>query len=117
MAFHTDGAIMKIVDRFVDLGVDVLNPLEPLAANDWRKIKKEYGDRLCFMGGVDIKKAMTGTVGDVKEEVLRCMETFAPGGGYILTPSNHLQKDVPPENIVALYELGREHGRYPIKAG
>jgi len=114
VAFHSDGAIMKIVDSLVDMGIDILNPLEPLAVNDWVSVKRKYADRLCFMGGIDIKKAMTGSVTDVEEEVKRCMSTFATGGGYIMTPSNHLQKDVPPKNIVALFDLGRTYGQYPI---
>jgi uroporphyrinogen decarboxylase len=116
VAFHTDGAVMKIVDRLVEIGVDVLNPLEPLPSNDWEQVKRLYGDRLCFMGGIDIKKAMTGPVKGVDEEVKRCMKVFAPGGGYIMTPSNHLQKDVPPENIALLYEFGKKYGQYPISS-
>jgi uroporphyrinogen decarboxylase len=114
VAFHSDGVIMKIVEKLADIGIDILNPLEPLESNDWESIKREYGDRLCFMGGIDIKQAMTGSVFDVEEEVKRRIRVFARGGGYILTPSNHLQKDVPPENIVALYEFGRKYGSYPL---
>jgi uroporphyrinogen decarboxylase len=112
VAFHTDGAVMKILDSLCDTGIDILNPLEPLAANDWKKVKANYGDRLSFMGGVDLKEAMPGSVKDVENDVKRCIETFAPGGGYILTPANHLQTDVPPENIVALYDSCRKHGIY-----
>jgi uroporphyrinogen decarboxylase len=112
VAFHTDGAIMKILDSLCDTGIDILNPLEPLPANDWEQVKKDYGARLSFMGGIDLKKAMPGTVKDVEEDVKRCIATFASGGGYILTPANHLQTDVPPENIVALYESCRKHGVY-----
>ena len=66
------------------------------------------------MGAIDIKQAMPGSLADVEAEVERRIQTLAPGGGYILAPSNHLQVDVPPENIVALYEFGRRHGGYPI---
>jgi uroporphyrinogen decarboxylase len=112
VAFHTDGAIMKILDSLCDTGIDILNPLEPLSANDWVKVKDEYGDKLSFMGGIDLKNAMPGSVKDVEEDVKRCIATFATGGGYILTPANHLQTDVPPENIVALYDSCRKHGVY-----
>lgn len=112
VAFHTDGAITSIVADLVDIGIDMLNPLEPLPVTDWAAIKKEYGKRLCFMGGVDVRQAMRGPVEEVEADVVRCIETFAAGGGYILTPANHLQVDVPPENIVALYERVRNQGKY-----
>jgi len=114
VVFHTDGAIASIVPDLAEIGIDVLNPLEPLPATDWAAIKTEYADRLCFMGGVDVTKAMIGSVEDVRDEVKRCIEVFGPGGGYILTSANHLQPDVPPENIVALFEAAREFGRYPL---
>ena len=112
VAFHTDGAITSIVADLVDVGIDMLNPLEPLPVTDWAAIKKEYGERLCFMGGVDVRQAMRGSVEEVEDDIVRCIETFAAGGGYILTPANHLQVDVPPENIVALYERVRSQGKY-----
>jgi uroporphyrinogen decarboxylase len=115
VAFHTDGAIMKILDSLCETGIDILNPLEPLPVNDWESVKREYGERLSFMGGIDLKKAMPGSVQDLEDDVKRCIRTFAKGGGYILTPANHLQTDVPPENIVALYECCRKHGTYPLQ--
>lgn len=114
VAFHSDGAITDLLGEFIDLGIDLFHPLEPLPANDMASIKERFGDSLAFMGAVDIKKAMTGNQRNVDEEVKRRIETLAPGGGYILAPANHLQTDVPPENIVALYDAGRKHGTYPI---
>ena len=114
VVFHSDGAITSIIPDLVEAGIDVLNPLEPLPATDWVSVKEEFGDRLCFMGGVDIREAMTGPVEGVPEEVKRRIEVFGRGGGYILTCANHLQVDVPPENIVALFEAGRQYGRYPL---
>ena len=98
----------------MEAGVDILNPLEPLPAMDWPAVKREYRERLCFMGGVDLKEALTGSVEDVEEDVQRCLRTFGEGGGYILTAANHIQADVPPENVVALFEAGRRFGRYPL---
>jgi uroporphyrinogen decarboxylase len=117
VVFHTDGAIASIVPDLAEIGIDVLNPLEPLPATDWAAIKAEYGDQFCFMGGVDVTQAMIGSVDDVRAEVSRCIDLFGPGGGYVLTSANHLQSDVPPENIVALFEAGREYGRYPLGVG
>jgi uroporphyrinogen decarboxylase len=114
VVFHSDGAITKIIPRLIEAGIDILNPLEPLPAMDWAGIKRRYADRLCFMGGVDLKKALTGTVHDVQEDVKRCIRTFGEGGGYILTSANHIQVDVPPENVVALFKAGKAFGTYPL---
>jgi uroporphyrinogen decarboxylase len=114
VAFHSDGAIMKIIPGLIETGIDILNPLEPLPAMDWVSVKKEFGDRLCFMGGVDLKEALTGTIKDVEEDVKRCIHTFAKGGGYILTSANHMQVDIPPENVVAMFECAKKYGTYPI---
>ncbi|MFP4303227.1 MAG: uroporphyrinogen decarboxylase family protein [Spirochaetaceae bacterium] len=112
VVFHTDGAVSKIIPDFIEIGIDVINPLEPLPATDWAAIKREQGDRLSFMGGVDLKQALTGSVEDVERDVIRCIETFADGGGYILTSANHMQADIPPENIEAMFEMSRRHGEY-----
>lgn len=112
VAFHSDGAITSIIGDLIECGVDILNPLEPLEATDWKAIKTEYKDRLSFMGGVDLKQALTGTTSDVKRDVIRCIETFSEDGGYILTSANHMQSDIPPENIVTMFECAKELGRY-----
>ncbi|MHB0859177.1 MAG: uroporphyrinogen decarboxylase family protein [Anaerolineae bacterium] len=114
VAFHSDGAIAPLLGRFVALGIDLFHPLEPLPANDMAKIKAAFGNRLSFMGAIDICEALPGPADGLEAEVQRRIELLAPGGGYILAPANHVQKDVPPENIVALYRLAREHGRYPL---
>ncbi len=114
VVFHSDGAITAIIPDLIEAGIDVLNPLEPLPATDWAAIKREFGHRLCFMGGVDIRQAMTGPVEGVIEEVKKRLAIFGDGGGYIVTSANHLQVDVPPENIVALFEAARTYGRYPL---
>ncbi|MGQ9615705.1 MAG: uroporphyrinogen decarboxylase family protein [Spirochaetota bacterium] len=115
VVFHSDGAITKIIPGLIEAGVDVLNPLEPLPAVDWEDVKKEYTGRLCFMGGVDLKKALRGSIEDVEEDVKRCIRTFGSRGEYILGPANHIPPDVPPQNIVAMYEAGKKYGVYPLK--
>lgn len=112
---HSDGAITKLIPDLIACGIDVIHPLEPLRATNQSAVKSNYGNRIAFLGGIDISRAMTGSIDDVKEEVIRCIQQLAPGGGYILAPSNHLQSDVPPENIVALFHNARLFGKYPIK--
>jgi uroporphyrinogen decarboxylase len=112
VVFHSDGALAKILPDLVETGIDILNPMEPLPSTDWAAIKKTWGTRLSFMGGLDIKHALIGTENDVKADVRRCMDTFASGGGYILTASNHIQADVPPANVECMFRYAREFGSY-----
>ncbi len=111
---HSDGMIEKLLPDFIDLGIDVLHPLEPVPAMDLPAIKARYGDRLAFLGGIDIAHAMPGSREDVVAEVKRRIEQLAPGGGYVLAPANHLQADVPPENVVTLFESAHRYGTYPL---
>lgn len=109
---HSDGAVGDLIPEFIDLGIDVLHPLEPVSGLDVARVKREFGRELTFLGGIDIRKAMPGTVGDVRAEVDRCLDILAPGGGYILAPANHLQEDVPAANVVELYRYARAAGQY-----
>lgn len=105
---HSDGAISRLLPELIDLGVDVIHPLEPLPATDIPAVKADFGDRVTFLGGIDISHAMPGSTVEVVQEVKRRINQLAPGGGYILAPSNHLQADVPPENVVTLFETAHQ---------
>ena len=113
--FHSDGAITKLLPDIIDLGVDVIHPLEPLPATDLTAVKEEFGKKVTFLGGIDISHAMPGNCEDVIAETKRRIAQLAPGGGYILAPSNHLQADVPAENVVTLFETAHQFGQYPIQ--
>lgn len=112
---HSDGAITKLLPDIISLGVDVIHPLEPLGATDIPAIKEQFGKQVSFLGGIDISHAMPGTREEVIAETKLRLSQLAPGGGYLLAPSNHLQADVPAENVATLFETARELGRYPIK--
>jgi uroporphyrinogen decarboxylase len=111
---HSDGAITKLLPDILALGVDVLHPLEPLPATDILAVKTNFGSKVTFLGGIDISHAMPGSRDEVIAEAKLRIKQLAPGGGYILAPSNHLQADVPPENVVTLFETVHEFGVYPI---
>lgn len=114
---HTCGSIKELIPEFIDTGLDILNPVQPLAVDmDSFELKKEFGKDLVFHGGIDIQKAMIGTIKDVREEVKKRMEALAPNGGYICAPTNHIQPDVPIENFIALYEYAKEYGRYSLES-
>ena len=114
--FHCCGSIYKLLDDFIDLGVDVIHPVQVAAKDmDSSILARDFGDRLSFWGGVDTQRVMPkGNTEEVKAEVRRRIKDFAPGGGYILGAVHDIQPDVPVENIIAMYEAGREYGQYPI---
>jgi uroporphyrinogen decarboxylase len=115
--FHSDGAIAALIPELIDVGIDALHPLEPLPANDLLAIKAEHGGSISFIGGIDIVAAMPGSAQDVVDEARRRIVQLGPGGGYVLAPANHLQSDVSPGNVVALFEAAHRYGTYPIDGG
>lgn len=113
---HSCGSVYEVIPDFIEIGVEILNPVQPLAKNmePWR-LKKEFGKYLTFCGGIDIQRLLPrGTPEEVKEGVKNTIKIYAPGGGYILGPSHNIEPDTPPENIVAMYLAAQEYGKYPI---
>jgi len=111
--YHSCGGIYDLIPDLIDVGVDILNPIQPRAAGmDPARIKKEFGDALVFHGAIDIQGAMRGSVEDVREEVRLRIDQMGAGGGYIMSPNNHLLPDVPAENVVCLYRYTKEYGQY-----
>ncbi len=109
--YHSCGAIYPFIAAFVDeMGIDVLNPLQPRAAGmDMVRIKAEFGDRLAFHGAIDIQHTLPhGTPDEVEAEVRDRCQVLGVGGGYICTSAHYLQADTPLENIVAMYTAPRE---------
>ncbi len=104
--YHTDGAIMEAVPELIDMGVDVLNPLQFSAQGmDPCKLKEKYGHKLCFHGGIDVQTILrTGTPEDVRRTVKERIEVLGKDGGYIVSPSQAIQVDTPLDNILAIYD-------------
>jgi uroporphyrinogen decarboxylase len=114
---HCCGNIYKILPDLIEVGIDVINPVQPLAADmDTWRLKREFGKDLCFQGGIDIQRAMKGTAADVEREVSERIRSLAPGGGYVLSTANNIASDIPVENVVSLYKLADRLGTYPIGA-
>ena len=105
---HSDGAIKKNIPAMIDIGIDILNPIQWRCNGMNREgLKKDFGDKIVFHGAVDNQQTLPfGTVKDVREEVLYNMEVLGKNGGYILAPCHNVQANTPPENVVALYETG-----------
>lgn len=115
--FHSCGAIEPVINDLIEVGVDILNPIQPLAKGmDSEQLKQKYGSRLTFHGGIDLQHTMSsqGTKSDLKAEIDRRLRALAPGGGYILAPAHNIQDDSTPEKIVYMYDYAEKKGRYPI---
>jgi uroporphyrinogen decarboxylase len=109
--YHSCGAVYPLIGAFADeMGIDVLNPLQPRAAGmDMARIKSEFGGRLAFHGGIDIQQTMPhGTPKEVQAEVRERCQVLGRSGGYICASAHYIQPDTPLENIVAMYTTPRE---------
>jgi uroporphyrinogen decarboxylase len=116
VCLHTCGATYWVLQDLVDVGVDVVHPLQPTAAGnqDPDLIKREYGDRLAFYSNVaNTTILLHGTPQDVAAEVRRKITALGPGGGYVFSAGHNIQGDVPPANVVALFDTAYKAGWYP----
>jgi uroporphyrinogen decarboxylase len=105
--FHSCGAVRELIPDLIELGVDILNPIQPAAVGMAPEgLKGDFGDRLAFHGGIDIQYLLPLESADaVRAEVARRAKLLGKGGGYIISPSHNLQQDTSTENIVAMYDL------------
>ena len=113
--YHSCGAVVEYIPDLLDNGIDILNPVQISAKGmDPAKLKAEYGDKLAFWGGaIDSQHVLPrGTPEEVRESIRRNIEAFKPGGGYVFNNVHNIQADVPPENILAMYDAALEFGRY-----
>lgn len=102
---HSCGSIRKFIPDFIEIGFDILNPIQTTARGmEPDQIKKEFGQYICFHGSIDVQKTLPfGKVEDVKNEVKEKIRILGKGGGFILAPSHNLQPDIPIENILEMY--------------
>ena len=115
--YHSDGNIYSLLNDLIETGIDLLNPVHVAAGamGDTARLKREFGDRLSFCGAIDTSWVLPrGTTGDVRAEVRRRIKDLAPGGGYILSAVHCIQPDVPPQNIIAMFDEAVTAGRYPL---
>jgi len=104
VAYHSDGNIYTIIPEIIEIGIDVLNPIQP-ASMDPYQIKQKFGDRLCFWGSVDEQHTLPfGTPGEVETEIIERLKTIGKGGGLIISPTHHVQLDTPLENFWAMVQ-------------
>jgi uroporphyrinogen decarboxylase len=108
IAYHTDGVVYPIIPDLIEIGLDVLNPIQPMAMDPVR-LKNEYGRNLCFWGSLDIQQTLPfGTPEQVKVEVITRLKTIGRGGGLLIGPTHNLQLDTPLENFWAMVDTIRQ---------
>lgn len=111
---HTCGSISPLIPDMIECNLDILQSLQPEAAGmDPTVLKREFGDRLCFQGGISIQKILPqGSAEDVRRHVKTVLEIMSPDGGYIACTSHNIQADTPMGNLIALFEAYKDYGRY-----
>jgi uroporphyrinogen decarboxylase len=115
--FHTDGDVFPLIPDFIEIGVDILNPIQTSAGkmSNIAELKSQFGKSLTFCGAVDTHRILpSGTPQQVRDEVKRVIEIMAPGGGYMVASVHTIMDEVPPENILAMVDAVEEFGKYPI---
>ncbi len=114
---HSCGSVYDLIPDLIDVGVDILNPVQTSAAKmDPARLKREFGGRLTFWGGGCCPHRVLpwATPAAVEADVRHRLRILAPGGGYVFAPVHDIQHDVPPENVVAMYDAALQYGCYPI---
>ncbi len=112
---HSDGSIYDLIPDLIEIGVDILNPIQLNCAKmDTHRLKNEFGSDLVFWGGgVDTQGTLAfGTPDEVSDEVKRRIDDLAPGGGFVFASVHNIQPKVPPENIMSMWETLQEYGTY-----
>lgn len=113
---HSCGSVYWAIPDLIDVGVDILNPVQVNAVDmDSARLKREFGQDLVFWGGgSDPVLLQYGTPEQIVDEVKRRIDDFAPGGGFVFGSVHNIQANVPPQNIVAMFDTALEYGVYPL---
>lgn len=116
--FHTDGDVYDLIEDFIEIGVDILNPVQTSAGrmSDLERLKAQFGKRIVFCGAIDTHAVLPqGSPQEVQREVRRVINALGPGGGYLLAAVHTIMNDVPAENVLAMVDAVEKFGRYPLK--
>ncbi len=114
--FHSCGSAYFAIPDLIELGIDILNPVQVMAKDmDPARLKRKFGRNLSFWGAIDTQLVLPfGTADDVVAEVKRRLRELAPGGGYVLASVHNIEADVPGENVWAMFQAAQTWGRYPL---
>jgi len=116
--FHTDGDVFDLIGDFIEIGVDILNPIQTSAGKmaDLKGLKEKFGENIVFCGAIDTQHVLpSGTPDEVRQEVKRVIDILGEGGGYMVASVHTIMHEVPPENILAMVDAIEEFGYYPLK--
>ena len=113
---HSDGSIRELLPDLIEIGVDAINPVQVSAKGmGSEELKREYGRDLSFWGAIDSQHTLPfGSPDDVTEEVRTRINDLAPGGGYVLGSCHNIQREVPAENVLAMFDAAAKYGKYPV---
>lgn len=111
VCFHCCGSAYHFIDHLIDVGVDALNPVQVTARNmEPERLKEEFGERISFWGGINSQTLLPfASPDEVAEEARRIIGILGKGGRYRLNGGHNIQAEVPPKNVVALFDTGRDH--------
>jgi len=118
--FHTDGDVFDLIEDFIEIGVDILNPVQTSAGkmSNLEELKKHYDKRIVFCGAIDTQNILPyGTPDQVRQEVKRVINILGKGGGYMVAPVHTVMNDVPGLNVLAMVDAVEEYGIYPLNTG
>jgi uroporphyrinogen decarboxylase len=112
IAYHSCGSIMPIIPELIEIGLDILNPLQPMATGmELSHLYELYSNKLIFFGGIDVQDVLPhGTTQDVENEVIRCIKSTNGGRKYIIAPAHNMQPDTPIQNVFAFFEAIKKFG-------
>ncbi len=116
--FHSDGDVAPLIEDFIEIGVDIVNPVQTSAGtmSDLPALKKRYGGEVIFCGGIDTHRILPfGTPEEVRQEVRRVIDILGPGGGCMIGAVHTIMNDVPPENVLAMVDAVEEFGYYALQ--
>ena len=116
-SIHCCGSCYELLPGFIEVGYEILNPVQTRAKNmESERLKKNYGDKLSFYGGLDIQRLLPfGTVDEIIQGVKELIKTLGPNGGFLFATSHNIEPDTPPKSIIAMFDAAHEFGRYPLQ--
>jgi len=117
--YHTCGATYWVMEDLIEMGIDIVQPLQANAAGneDSARMKRDFGKRMVFHGNTNNQGVFHKTKEEVIADALYRIRHLAPGAGYIFSSGHNIQANMPPENILALFDTAKEYGTYPIDTG
>ena len=113
--YHSCGSIKPLIPHLIEIGIDILNPVQISAYDmDPGELKQEFGKYITFWGGgIDTQNTLPrGTPEEVEYEIRKNLEIFAPGGGFVFAPVHNIQEEVPPKNMIKMWETVLKYGKY-----